>query len=128
MAIGIKFPFQESFDGGVFRYTRTTPEAVRTNLIALLTMKRKQRPMHNNLYSPLWDYVFEPWDEISADRLKTALFEKIATFLPEVSTDDIIFSFDETTNVLTTKIVYSIVELAGATDFVEIDVVIQNEL
>jgi phage baseplate assembly protein W len=128
MAISIKFPFQESFDGGIFRYTRTTPEKVRTNLIALLTMKRKQRPMHNNLYSPLWDYIFEPWDEISADKLKTALLDKLATFMPEITTEDIFFSFDEFTNVLTTKIVYSIIELAGATDFVEIDVVILNEV
>ena len=126
MAIGLKFPFEESFDGGVFRYTRTTPEKIRTNLIALLTLKKRQRPMHNNLYSPLWDYVFEPWDEISADRLKTELIDKITTFMSEVTVEDVIFTFDEQTNVLTTKIVYSIVELAGATDYVEIDVAIQT--
>lgn len=128
MAIGIKFPFQESFDGGVFRFTRTTPEKVRTNLIALLTMKKKQRPMHNNLYSPLWDFIFEPWDEMSADKLKTALLNKIATFIPEINTEDILFSFDETTNVLTTKVVYSIIELAGANDFVEVDITIQQSV
>lgn len=125
MAIGIKFPFQESFEGGVFRFTRTTPEKVRTNLIALLTMKRKHRPMHNNLYSPLWDFIFEPWDEMSADRLKTALLDKISTFIPEVNITDILFSFDENTNTLTTKVVYSIIELAGATDFVEVDIITQ---
>lgn len=125
MAIGIKFPFQESFDGGVYKFTRTTPEKVRSNLIALLTLKRKQRPMHNNLYSPLWDFIFEPWDEISADKLKKALLDKITTFIPEVTANDVLFSFDEETNVLSTRIVYSIVELAGATDFVEIDVIIQ---
>lgn len=125
MAINIRFPFQESSNGGIFKFTNTTPEKVRTNLIALLTMKRKQRPMHNDLYSPLYDFLFEPWDEISADKLRTALFDKITTFIPEITTEDIIFSFDEDTNVLTTKIVYSIIELAGATDFVEIDVTIQ---
>ena len=128
MAIGIKFPFQESFDGGVFRYTRTTPDKVRTNLIVLLTSKRRQRPMHNSLYSPLWDFIFEPWDEISSDKLKTALLDKISAFMPEITTQDILFSFDEATSILTTKIIYSIIELAGATDFVEIDVQIQNEL
>ncbi len=84
--------------------------------------------MNNNLYSPLWDYVFEPWDEISADKLKSELLEKIATYIPEVTTEDVVFSFDESTNTLTTKIIYSIVELAGATDFVEIDVAILNDL
>jgi len=127
MAIGIKFPFQESFEGGVYRFTKTTPEKVRTNLIALLTLKRKQRPMRNNLYSPLWDYIFEPWDEISADKLKGALLEKIEMFMPEITVEDIVFNFDESTSVLTTKVIYSIIELAGATDFIEIDVQIQNE-
>jgi hypothetical protein len=127
MAIGIKFPFEESFDGGVYRFTRTTPEKVRTNLISLLTLKRKQRPMHNTLYSPFWDYVFEPWDEISADKLKTALLDKIASFIPEVTVEDVVFTFDDETSVLTTKIVYSIIEMAGATDFIEVDVKIHSE-
>lgn len=127
MAIGIKFPFQESFDGGVYKFTRTTPEKVRTNLFSLLTLKKKQRPMRNNLYSPLWDYIFEPWDEISADKLKSELLEKIEMFMPEITVEDIIFNFDEGTNILSTKVVYTIIELAGATDFIEIDVEIQNE-
>ena len=125
MAISIRFPFQESTEGGVFKNTKTTPEKIRTNLIALLTMKKRQRPMHNDLFSPLYSYIFEPWDEISADKLKTELFGKLITFIPEITIEDIIFTFDEYTNVLTTKIIYSIIELAGATDFVEIDVTIQ---
>ena len=128
MAIGIRFPFQESFEGGVFRYTRTTPEKVRTNLIALLTLKRKQRPMRNNMYSPLYDIIFEPWDDISEDKLRTALLDTLEQFMPEITVEDIVFTFDETTSVLTTKIVYSIVELAGMNDFVEINVTIQPEL
>lgn len=127
MAIGIKFPFEESFEGGVYRYTKTTPEKVRTNLIALLTLKRRQRPMNNALFSPLWDYIFEPWDEISADKLKTSLLDKIASYIPEITAEDILFDFNEETSVLTTKVVYSIIELAGATDFVEIDVKIHGE-
>lgn len=125
MSISIKFPFQESYEGGIFKFNRTTTEKVRTNLIALLTMKRRQRPMHNTLYSPLYDVIFEQWDEISSERLKSALLNQIASFIPEITTEDIIFTFDEDTHVLTTKIVYSIIEMAGATDFVEIDVKIQ---
>ena len=126
MAIGIKFPFQESSEGGVFKYTKTTPDKVRTNLIALLTMKRQQRPMNNNLYSPLWDYIFEPWDAISSDKLQKDLLDKLSTYMPEIITQDIQFTFDETTAILTTKVIYSLVELGGATDFVEIDVIMQT--
>lgn len=128
MAIGIRFPFQDSFEGGVFKYTKTTPEKVRTNLISLLTLRRKQRPMRNNLFSPLYDIIFEPWDEISEDQLRTALLDKIEMFMPEITVEDIIFTFDEETSVLTTKVVYSIIELAGINDSVEINVPIQPEL
>lgn len=125
MAISIKFPFQENTEGGVFKFNKTTPDKVRTNLIALLTMKRRQRPMHNDLFSPLYDVIFEPWDEITSEKLKTALLNTIFSFIPEITIEDILFSFDEGTYVLTTKIIYSLVELVGATDFVEIDVKIQ---
>jgi phage baseplate assembly protein W len=127
MAIGIRFPFQESFEGGVFRYTKTTPEAIRTNLISLLTTKKKQRVMNNNLYSPLYDQIFEVWDEISEDKLKTELTSKINTYIPEITLEDLVFIFDEFSNVLTVKVVYGINTLGGTTDSVEIDVnVAQN--
>ena len=125
MAIGIKFPFEESYEGGIFRYTKTTPEAIRTNLIALLTLKRKQRPMNNGLYSPLWDVIFEPWDEISADQLQTALQAQLSKYMPEISVNNIGFSFDDNTSILTTTVTYSITALASATDFVQVDVQIQ---
>jgi phage baseplate assembly protein W len=122
MAISIKFPFQESSSGGIFKSNSTTSEKVRTNLISLLTTKRRQRPMNNDLYSPLYDAIFEPWDEILEDRLRTELQTKINKYIPEISINDIILTFDETTYVLTTKIVYSLIELSDATDFVEIDI------
>jgi phage baseplate assembly protein W len=126
MAIGIRFPFQEMFEGGVFRYTKTTPEAIRTNLVSLLTTKKKQRVMNNNLYSPLYDQIFEVWDTISEDKLRSALAEKIKIYIPEVSVQDLIFTFDETTYVLTTKVVYFINSLGGIQDALEIDVNLQQ--
>lgn len=127
MAIGIRFPFQESSEGGIFRYTKTSPEQVRTNLISLLTLKRRQRPMRNNLYSPLYDVIFEPWDEITEEKLRTNLLEKLEVYMPEIIVQNIIFFFEEDTHVLSTKVVYSIVELAGISDSVEINVTIQSE-
>lgn len=128
MAIGIRFPFQESSEGGVFRYTKTTPEQVRTNLISLLTLRRKQRPMRNSLFSPLYDVIFEPWDEITSESLRTAILEKLEMFMPEITVQDVVFTFDEDTHVLTTKVIYSIIELAGINDYVEINVTIQGEI
>lgn len=121
MSISIRFPFQDSFEGGMFKSTKTTAETVRSNLIALLTLKKRQRPMDINLYSPLYDYIMEPWDDISSSELKSALIIKIQTYIPEINVQDIIFSFDEATLILTTKIIYEIPELGDMQDEIVID-------
>ncbi len=120
MSISIKFPFKETQQGGVFMPNNTTLESIQTNLIALLTMKRRHRVMRNNLYSPLWDYIFEPWDDISSARLKTELIEKISEYLPQVEVVDIIFTFNEQENLLEVKVIYKVTELGGITDDVNL--------
>ena len=84
--------------------------------------------MNNGLYSPLWDIIFEPWDDISSDKLQTALKKQIAIYIPEITLQNISFSFDDNTNVLTTTVVYSVAALSLATDFVQVDVQIQANM
>ncbi len=124
MPISIKFPFNETQSGGVFLSTKTTAEAIQTNLISLLTTKRRNRVMNSNLYSPLWDYMFEPWDDISASKLKTDLIDKIAEYIPEVNVLDIPFNFNEQENLLEVKIIYKIAEI-GITDSVSVVVPVE---
>lgn len=128
MPISIKFPFKETQQGGVFMSNNTTLEAIQTNLIALLTMKRRNRVMHNNLFSPLWDYVFEPWDDISASSLKTDLIAKIAEYIPKVEVSDVLFNFDEVNNLLEVKIIYKIPELGNVIDNVSVSIPVEPGL
>ena len=106
MAIGVRFPFQETNEGGVFRYTKSSEEAIRTNLISLLTTKKKQRVMNNNLFSPLYDQIFEQWDEISEDILDEKLKDVISRYIKEVTVENIVYTFDETTYILTVKVIF----------------------
>ncbi len=126
MPISIKFPFIETQEGGVFKTNKTTVEAVQTNLISLLTTKRGHRVMNNSLYSPLWDYIFEPWDNISATRLKDELIEKIAEFITQVEVSDIKFDFDEQKNLLEVLIIYKILDLGGFQDSVSVVVPVES--
>lgn len=103
----------------------TTLEAIQTNLIALLTMKRRNRVMHNSLYSPLYDYIFEPWDDISSATLKTELIEKISEFIPQVEVSEIRFNFDEEINLLEVKIIYKVTELGGVVDDVSVSIPVE---
>jgi hypothetical protein len=125
MAIGVRFPFQETNEGGVFRYTKSSDEAIRTNLISLLTTKKQQRVMNNNLYSPLYEQVFEEWDEISQDILDEKLKAVISKYITEITVEDIKYTFDETTYTLTVKVVYSIDYLQGVQSSVEVGVALQ---
>lgn len=127
MPISIKFPFKETQQGGIFQPTTTTLESIQTNLIALLTMKRRHRVMRNSLYSPLWDYIFEPWDDISAATLKTELIEKINEFLPQVEVSEIIFNFVEENNLLEVKVVYKVIDLGGVTDDISISIPVEPD-
>ena len=126
MSISIKFPFKETQQGGVFMPNNTTLEAIQTNLIALLTMKRRNRVMHNNLFSPLWDYIFEPWDDMSSINLKTEIIQKIGEFIPQVEVSEVLFNFDETQNLLEVKVVYKVNELGGITDNVSISIPVES--
>ncbi len=125
MPISIRFPFQETQQGGVFLSTKTTAEAIQTNLIALLTMKRRHRVMNHGLYSPLWDYIFEPWDDISSTRLRDELIEKIAEYISEVEVTDVKFDFNEQENLLEVKVVYKIIDLGGIKDSVSVIVPVE---
>lgn len=128
MAIGVRFPFQDSTEGGMFRYTKTSEENIRTNLISLLTTKKQHRVMNNNLYSPLYDYVFEQWDDISKDELDSKLKKVIDRYIPEVTVVDIVYTFDELTNVLNVNVVYGIDYLPGLSYSVEVGVVMEENI
>lgn len=122
MALGIYFPFQETQAGGVFRPTKTTYESVRSNLIAFFTLRRGQRPMNNQLYSPLYDYIFEQFDSIAEDQLLQDIKEKMAQFFPNVELKGVDISFTEETNTVATKIIYSIPSLGTGLDSINIEV------
>jgi len=120
MAISIKFPFKETQQGGVFMPNATSLEAIQTNLISLLTTKRRNRVMRTELFSPLFDYIFEPWDEISSAKLKSELIEKISLFIPEVEVTEILFNFIDEDNLLEVKIKYKAINLGDISNEVSV--------
>lgn len=125
MPISIKFPFQETQEGGVFLSTKTTAEAIQTNLISLLTTKRRNRVMNSALYSPLWDYIFEPWDSSSETQLRKDLIEKISEYLSEIEITQIQFLFNDQENLLEVKVLYKIIEIGGVSDSVSVIVPVE---
>lgn len=124
-SIGIKFPIGETQNGGIIMDTKTTADAIKSNLIAFLFLKKRQRVMRSKLYSPLYDYIMEAWDETMKANLKLDLQNKLAENMPEISVNDIFFDFKEETNLLNIKIVYTIVSL-NMQDQVAVNIPIQS--
>ena len=121
MPIGLHFPFKETDAGGIIRPTYSTRESTKSNLIAFLTLRKGQRPMHNGLYSPLYDFIFEPFDSIAEKELMEALEEKLKKYFPEITLVETQLTFEEHINLLNVKIVYSFPLFGGDRDSLELE-------
>jgi len=121
-SLGILFPIKESIDGGVFKSSVSTNEAVKSDMIALLTLRKYQRVMQSRMYSPIYDYIFEPLDDITKDELNQKIKEKVKEFIPQVEIKRIVFTQKEQENFLSIKIVYTII------DFLNLDETLTLEI
>jgi len=108
--INIRFPFKETFDGGVFEGTITSEAAYQSDLISLLTTRRGQRVMRSKLYSPIYDYLFEPLDDIAQQELRRDIDGKVREYIPQIEIKKIRFTPDYDNNSLGIKIIYIIKE------------------
>jgi len=120
--LGILFPIKESLEGGVFKATKSTDESVRSDMIALLTLRRGQRVMQSRMFSPIYDYIFEPLDIITENELDTKIKEKLKEFIPQVEIKKIKFISNQEENLLSIKIIYVII------DFFEIEETLTIEI
>lgn len=114
--INIKFPFKDSQRGGLFDVNVITEDALKSNLISLLTTRRGQRVMRANLFSPIYDYIMEPIDNTTKRQLRMALEEKIDEFLPEIIVKDVVINENEEENLLIIKIIFTTSFSYGALD------------
>lgn len=127
MSIGFNFPFKNSTQGGVLASTNTSKDAIRTDLIYLLTTRRGHRPMRSGLFSPLYDYINEQIDDSTIFRMKSDLEDKISEYIPEVVIRQIdIKQFPDESRV-EIEIKYSISSLGNILDFVNISMLTETE-
>lgn len=120
--INIRFPFEETQDGGVFSLNTTTENALRDDLIALLTLRRGQRPMRSSMFSPIYDYIEEPMDEIIQRRLDADIRKKVGEFIPQIEIRNIKFTPKPDDNLLGISIRFKISNLFGTEQTVELNI------
>ena len=120
MNIGIQFPFEDSNSGGRFKTTRTTKDAIKTNLISLMLTKPGQRPMRSNVYSPFFHYIFDQYDDRTEEMLEEEVRAVVADVMPEIVLEQLIFDFNEDTKVLAVTFGYSIRAFGSLDDSITI--------
>jgi len=120
--INITFPFSETVNGGVFATNVTTEKALRDDLVALLTMKKGQRPMRSTLYSPIYDYIMDPLDTIALQRMEEDIRKKVEEFITQIEIQKIDFTVSPENNALNIKTIFTVSGLFGSEQVVEINI------
>ena len=78
--------------------------------------------MRNQLFSPIFDYINEPMDEIMKQRLENDIKAKVAQFIPQIEIKGIKYTDKPEENLLGIKISFSISELFDTIQTVELNI------
>lgn len=126
--INIKLPFEESDAGGVFNVNKTTGQALTDDLLCLMTTRRGNRVMRNRIYSPIYDYLNEPIDEITIQNLSKDIEDKIQEFLPQIDVYETRITPYEDQNILEIKILFTVKSFYNIKQSLVINVGLQNNV
>lgn len=64
--------------------------------------------MRQGLYSPLYDYLWEPMDDFTKKEMRHAVEEAIAEYIPDISVEDIEIEYINEQNLVRVKVIYTI--------------------
>lgn len=86
---GIKFPFQNSTQGFYFDLTKTTKEAIKSNLLHLLLTKKGGRLYKPDFGCNFHQYLFDPMDNETFDLIKNEITSCIQSNIQGINIDSI---------------------------------------
>jgi len=126
--INFKLPFAESIEGGVFDVNKLTSEALTDDLLSLLTTRKGNRVMRSNIYSPIYDYINEPIDDVTVDNLQRDISIKINEFLPQIEVFEIRITPFEDENTLQIKILFTVKNYFNVKQSLVLNFALENNL
>lgn len=93
--IGIRFPFKISSDGFLLDMTKTTFDAVKSDLVHLILTQRGQRLYLPSFGTNLYKFLFEPSDSLTQSQIKREIEDTVAKFIPNLQITDVIIEYPE---------------------------------
>lgn len=88
--IGINFPFKDSENGDYLKLTTTPEEEIRSDLIHLLLTKKGSRYMLPDFGTNLYQYIFEPLDEVTMSKIENEIHDAVEKYIPNLKVNKII--------------------------------------
>ena len=98
MPIGISLPIQAG-SGGYFEQTNDTNSMYRNNIINLLKTIPGERRLNPTFGSRLWNFVFEPYDDLLSTKIEKTLKDDVARWISGVEVTSIEIQTNTTGNV-----------------------------
>lgn len=87
--IGLNFPFKDSENGDFLLLTKTPEEEIKSNLIHLLLTKKGSRYMLPDFGTNLYQYIFEPLDEIVIAKIENEIHDAVEKYIPNLKINKI---------------------------------------
>lgn len=87
---GIKYPFSEESRRMTFLDINETKEdSIRSMFLHILLTPKGQRLRHPNFGTNLINFIFEPNDDTTWDKIKSEIKNQVSFYLPQVNFNDI---------------------------------------
>jgi phage baseplate assembly protein W len=113
---GINFPFLDGENEEFLRLTDVPEREVKSNLIHLLLTKKGSRYYLPEFGTNLYQYIFEPLDDITTKKIEDEIIDAVEKFMPNlkinkvviIRIDDSLTSSSELTHQIKINIDYTI--------------------
>lgn len=87
---GINFPFDDSDSGDFLLLTEIPETEIKSNLIHLLLTRKGSRYYLPDFGSNLYQYVFEPLDDIVISKIEDEINDAVERYIPNLKINNII--------------------------------------
>jgi hypothetical protein len=82
--------------------------------------------MRNRIYSPIYDYINEPIDDITIENLRRDIEQKIQEFLPQIDVYETRITPYEDQNILEIKILFTVKSFYNIKQSLVLNIATQN--
>jgi phage baseplate assembly protein W len=86
---GINFPFDDSDSGDFLRLTEIPEREIKSNLVHLLLTRKGSRYYLPDFGSNLYQYVFEPLDDIVIGKIEDEINDAVEKYIPNLKINKI---------------------------------------